>query len=126
MTSVPIQELTAQLADRMMEQANVQNVLTGISDEIQAIRDELQVVMKANSYKSLEENGLQVSIRSKGYPQVANPDALKAHIEGLGLLPDYTVTRYDENKAKRDGAKKGWPGIEVEDREELVVKAVAK
>ncbi len=125
MTNNVILDLTAKLASKLEQVSQLQDLLTAINGEVADIRDHLQQQMETGSYKSLEANGLQVAIRSKSYPQVVDADALKAHIESLGIIADYTVTRYDETKAKRDGAKNGWPGIEVEERDELVVKAVA-
>lgn len=117
--------LTFTLASQMDLQSRMQEEVNAIGAYVSELRNEIQAVMQEGAYKMLEAHGLQVQIRSKKYPKVVNSEALRAYIVSQELEADYTVTRYDETKAKRDAVKNGWPGVEVEERDELVVKAVA-
>lgn len=122
MNNTVIQDLMSKLAMKMEDAADLAGLMSQVNAEASDLRERLQEEMQTSDIKSLEANGLTASRRTKKYPQVVDADALKAHIVSLELEADYTVTRYDEVKAKKDAIKNGWPGVEVEERDELVVK----
>ena len=122
-TKNTVDYLTFNLAEQMALQKAMQEDMNALNEHVAGLRNELQAVMQECAYKTLESNGLQVQLRSKKYPQVVDSEALRAYIVSQELEADYTVTRYDETKAKRDAVKNGWPGVEVEERAELVVKS---
>lgn len=116
--------MTKELADAMLVEKNVHKELELVQQRINELREELRQSMQAEGIKSLEESGLNVSRRTKKYPQVVDKDVLERHIESLGLTAGFTVMRFDQVKARNEAVKKGWPGVDVEVRDELVVKAV--
>lgn len=126
MSDYTIQDATRRLSGLLQEQSAAQERVQAIQDDIDAVRQQVQAAMVEGEYKSHESNGLKVSIRTKKYPQVTDADALRAHIVSMEIEPEYIVSRFDQVKARNDAAKNGWPGVEVEVREELVVKAAAR
>ena len=121
-----IRDLTKELSEQLFVQKKVQEELALVQEGINDIRAKLTSGMISEGHKAHESSGLTVSIRTKKYPQVVDDKALRAHLVSLEKEQDYIVSRFDQVKARNDGAKNGWPGVEVEERQELVVKVAAR
>lgn len=98
------------------------NYLAGVANkQLDFLRSHLQREMTANSIKTLDSDGMKATIRNKRYTNVVDEVALRQHISSLDRDYDFTTVKFDLAKAKREGAKENWPGLEIEDRSELVV-----
>lgn len=122
MNNTVIQDLMSKLSSKMEDAADLTTLMSNVNAEVSDLRERLHEEMQNQGVKSLGDYGLLVSRRSKKYPAVTDSDVLFRYIVSNGMESDYTITRFDETKAKRDAVKNGWPGVAVEERDELVVK----
>ena len=119
-----LQDYTKTLASVLRQQKMKQAEIDLLDLEVNRLRSMIRDEMISDGTKTHESNGIQAQIRTKKYSKVVNDQVLEDFLVKTGRADEYTVTRIDKVKAKSEGAKNNWPGIEVEERQELAIKEV--
>lgn len=99
-----------------------ERIANPIREHLEDLREELHALMRNAGVKTVEGSGLQAVRSTRRAAIVTDETALREHIAAEGRMPDYM--KLDLIAARKDGVKRGWPGVEQTSTDVLSIRSM--